>query len=134
MSPEQTHLEAGIACFNAGEYFAAHEHWEVDWQRLPAPDKAQMQAAILVCGVFVLLQKGRLEPAVRLAKLAIERFAEAVAESRLLGVEPFLDLPDAEDQMLQFLARVQVPGFEARAVTELVAEFSEGLRAHLRTP
>ena len=134
MAPSQTDLEAGIARYNAGDFFAAHEYWEIDWRRLPAPERAQVQAGILVCGVFVLLDKGRLEPAVRLAKLAVERFAEAAAESRLLGHEPRLQLPDAEDRMLRFLARVEVPGFEARAVAELRLEFSQGLRAILATP
>lgn len=43
---------AGIALFNAGEYFEAHEVWEDWWNECPAADrrfaKALIQAAVAV--------------------------------------------------------------------------------------
>ncbi len=130
MSPSQIHLDplqSGIDCFNRGEYFEAHEHWEIDWRRLSSPDRPLIQAAILVCGVFVLLRKGRRAPAIRLAEKALERFAEAATQAKLRGITPCLDLPETEERMLRFLARARVAEGDTR---ELAAEFSHGLRAY----
>jgi len=101
-------LRSGAIHFNSGRFFEAHEDWEVRWRELPPSDRAQVQAAILVCGVFVLLKKARIEPAGRLARLAIERFAEAVTASKVELVSPVLRLPDAEDRMLRVLARIRL--------------------------
>jgi hypothetical protein len=37
---------AGIAHFNAGEYFAAHEAWEHVWRECPAADRRFVQSLI----------------------------------------------------------------------------------------
>lgn len=101
-------LARGAGHFNAGRFFEAHEDWEIRWRKLPLPDGPQVQAAILVCGAFVLLGKGRVEPAARLARLAVERFAEAATAVRIHGIPPALALPEAEDRMLRLVARIRV--------------------------
>lgn len=118
-------LVRGGEHFNRKRYFEAHEDWEIRWRRLPLPDRPQVQAAILVCGVFVLLEKGRLEPAGRLARLAVERFAEAATAARIHTVPPALSLPESEDRMLRILARISL----GESNPSLLLSESEGLRA-----
>lgn len=109
LNPKQLAVLArGAKVFNEGKYFEAHEDWEIGWRDLPLPDRPRVQAAILVCGVFVLLSKARLAPAERLARLAIERFAEAATASTIHQTECALVLPDAEERLLKFLARIQL--------------------------
>jgi hypothetical protein len=120
--------EEGAALFNQGLYFEAHEAWEQGWMRLPDPDRAQTQAAILVCGVFVLVNKRRFPPAMRLIRRALDRFAEARAQSKLLGLPPALDLPEVEDRLVQLLAALQLGESDAK----VLSEYSRGLRASVR--
>lgn len=126
--PRSTTLLEGAKLFNAGRFFEAHEAWESDWRESDPPDRPQLQAAILVCGVFVLIEKGRFEPAERLATLALERFAEAAAQGTLLGLKPALEMPEVEQSLLRVLAAFRVgeknPAYYAR--------FSRGLRVHVR--
>ncbi|MBS1962477.1 MAG: DUF309 domain-containing protein [Bdellovibrionales bacterium] len=128
LAPEQIeNLRRGAEHFNAGRFFEAHEDWEIRWRHLPPVERPQVQAAILVCGVFVLLEKRRLDPAMRLAKLAVERFAEAAAQSALHDSKATLRLPDAEDRMLRVLARIRLGESDAdRLRSEAI-----GLRANL---
>jgi hypothetical protein len=121
--------EEGAALFNQGLFFEAHEAWEKGWMRLPDPDRAQTQAAILVCGVFVLVNKGRLPPAIRLIRRALERFSEAHAQSKLLGLQPALEIPGVEDRLLKLLAALQLGETDAK----VLAEYLRGLRASVRT-
>jgi predicted metal-dependent hydrolase len=121
-------LRRGAEHFNRGRFFEAHEDWEIRWRKLPLPDRPQVQAAILVCGVFVLLGKNRIAPAERLAKLAIERFAEAATAAKIGGERPVLALPDAEDRLLRILARIRLGESGASG---LLSE-AEGLRAMIR--
>jgi predicted metal-dependent hydrolase len=120
--------EEGAALFNEGRFFEAHEVWEHEWRMIPDPDRAQTQAAILVCGVFILIEKGRLAPASRLTERALERLAEAAAQSELLGLQPLLELPAIEDRLLRLLAALRVGETDAK----VLAEYSRGLRAVVR--
>lgn len=118
-------LLRGAEHFNHGRFFEAHEDWEIRWRHLPAPDRAQVQAGILVCGVFVLLRKGRIAPAERLAKRAIERFADAETAARIHRHRLALSLPRAEDRLLRVLARIRLGEPDAN---EILSE-AKGLRA-----
>jgi hypothetical protein len=99
-------LRRGAAHFNHGRFFEAHEDWEIRWRKLPLPDRHQVQAAILVCGSFVLLRKGRVSPAGRLARLAVARFVESATATQIHRLSPALAVPEAEDRMLRLLARI----------------------------
>jgi predicted metal-dependent hydrolase len=125
--PQLEAFREGARLFNSGRFFEAHEAWEKDWRRIPDPDRAQTQAAILVCGVFVLVGKGRFDAARRLAELALERFAEAAAQSRLLGTRPALELAEAEDRLLRVLASLRTGLGDASAL----ARHSEGIRVNV---
>jgi uncharacterized protein len=45
-------LAEGLRLYQAGEFFAAHEYWELVWLRTPAPEKAFVQALIQVTAAF----------------------------------------------------------------------------------
>jgi hypothetical protein len=120
---------AGAALFNAGRFYEAHEDWEKGWNRLPLPDRPQVQAAILVSAVFVLIEKKRWDPAKRLARLAMERFAEAATAAQIHEVEPALLLPGVEERLMRVLARLEVGDFDSLSVEGL----SSGLTARLRS-
>lgn len=118
-------LARGVEHFNRERFFEAHEEWEIGWRKLPRPDRNQVQAAILVCGVFVLLRKGRIDPAGRLARLATVRFAEAVADAEIHALDPALSLPDSENRMLRILARMRL----GESNPSLLLSEADGLRA-----
>lgn len=119
------HLQSGADLFNRGLFFEAHEDWEKGWRKLPLPDRPQVQAAILFCGVFVLIEKERFEPAARLAKLGIDRFAEAAAATTLYGSPPVLVIPGGEERLLEVLARLKL----GETDSILLGSMKAGLRA-----
>ena len=43
-------LADGLRLYEAGEFFAAHESWELVWLRTPPPEKAFLQGLIQVTG------------------------------------------------------------------------------------
>ncbi len=45
-------LAEGLRCYRAGEFFAAHEHWEAIWLRVDEPEKTFLQAIIQVAAAF----------------------------------------------------------------------------------
>ena len=48
----QGDLAEGLRCYNAGQYFAAHESWEVVWLAAPEPEKTFLQGIIQVTASF----------------------------------------------------------------------------------
>lgn len=51
-------LAQGLRCYRAGEFFAAHEHWEAVWLELQGPEKTLLQALIQVAAAFHHFQRG----------------------------------------------------------------------------
>ena len=51
-------LAQGLACYRAGEFFEAHEHWELVWLQLPEPEKTFLQSLIQVSAAFHHLSRG----------------------------------------------------------------------------
>jgi uncharacterized protein len=45
-------LADGLRLYRAGEFFAAHESWELVWLRTPPPEKAFLQGLIQVTAAF----------------------------------------------------------------------------------
>jgi hypothetical protein len=50
-------LAEGLRCYQAGEFFLAHEHWESTWLKCEQPDKTFLQALIQVTAAFYHLQR-----------------------------------------------------------------------------
>ena len=51
-------MARGLACYRAGEFFEAHEHWEAVWLAAPEPDKTFLQSLIQVSAAFHHLRRG----------------------------------------------------------------------------
>ena len=66
-------LAEGLRCYHAEEFFAAHEHWELVWLKLPEPEKTFLQGLIQVAAAFYHLQRGNPEGTVSLLRAALAR-------------------------------------------------------------
>ena len=51
-------LAVGLECYRAGEFFEAHEHWELVWLELREPEKSFLQALIQVSAAFHHYRRG----------------------------------------------------------------------------
>lgn len=90
-SPTDSHLPAGylefFARFNRGEYFEAHEVLEAVWLPIRGQPLSDFYKALIqLAGAFVHLQKGRLQPAATLFRLADANFAKYPAQCEQLDV------------------------------------------------
>ena len=54
-------LAEGLRCYRAGQFFAAHKHWQAVWLELPDPEKTFLQALIQVAAAFHHFQRGNQE-------------------------------------------------------------------------
>ncbi len=66
-------LAEGLRCYHAEEFFAAHEHWELVWLKLPEPEKSFLQGLIQVAAALYHLQRGNPEGTVSLLRAALGR-------------------------------------------------------------
>jgi predicted metal-dependent hydrolase len=66
-------LAEGLRCYRAGEFFAAHEHWEAVWLHAPEPEKTLLQALIQVAAAFHHLRRRNLNGARTLLQGALKR-------------------------------------------------------------
>lgn len=53
-----TELAAGLACYRNGEFFEAHEHWELVWLQLTEPEKSFLQTLIQITAAMHHAQRG----------------------------------------------------------------------------
>jgi uncharacterized protein len=51
-------LAAGLKCYRSGEFFEAHEHWELVWLECAEPEKTFLQSLIQVSAAFHHLGRG----------------------------------------------------------------------------
>ncbi len=56
---EDPRLDAGIALFNAGQHWHAHEEWEGLWLGLEGDDKLFVQGLIMAAAMLVQYGRGR---------------------------------------------------------------------------
>lgn len=74
MSPAfRTCLAEGVALFNAGRHFEAHEAWEAAWLHASGPRRALLQGLILVAAGWLKRDAGRTVGAQRLFTRALAR-------------------------------------------------------------
>jgi hypothetical protein len=93
--------EAGIAEFNAGRYWHAHEQWEIGWKNLPSPEKEYIQALIQTCGMlFLALEKSRFNPALALGRSALVKLRRSSSDSERNIVRPIPMIAGLEKALL----------------------------------
>ena len=66
-------LAEGLRCYRAGEFFAAHEHWEAVWLKMPEPEKTFLQGLIQVAAAFHHFQRGNQKGTASLLQAALRR-------------------------------------------------------------
>lgn len=72
-------LALGLECYRAGEFFEAHEHWELVWLRLSEPEKSFLQALIQVSAAFHHYRRGNVVGAASLLTRALRRLERCEA-------------------------------------------------------
>ncbi|HYO71336.1 MAG TPA: DUF309 domain-containing protein [Archangium sp.] len=68
-----TCLAEGVALFNAGRFFEAHEAWEEAWERESGPRRLLLQGLILVAAGWLKRDTGKARGAWTLFSRALER-------------------------------------------------------------
>jgi predicted metal-dependent hydrolase len=66
-------LAAGLRCYREGEFFTAHEHWEIVWLAAAEPEKSLLQAVIQVAAACHHLQNGNVRGCISLLNSAMGR-------------------------------------------------------------
>jgi len=66
-------LAEGLACYRRGEFFVAHEHWEIVWHTLSEPEKSFLQALIQMTAAFHHLKNSNSVGAAALLRNASRR-------------------------------------------------------------
>jgi uncharacterized protein len=104
-------LADGLECYERGEFFLAHEHWESVWLKCDEPEKTFLQALIQITAAFHHLQRKNANGAASLLRGALRRLdafpaayggieVEAVRES----VRDWLRALEAGDPSTQLAA------------------------------
>jgi predicted metal-dependent hydrolase len=99
-------LAEGLRCYRAAEFFAAHEHWEAVWLKMPEPEKTFLQGLIQVAAAFHHLQRGNREGTSSLLRAALRRldphspaFAGISVTPLCQGIREWLRALDAGDAL-----------------------------------
>ncbi|MGC1105692.1 MAG: DUF309 domain-containing protein [Candidatus Acidiferrales bacterium] len=66
-------FQSGIALFNSGEFFKAHEVWEEIWLAAPEPEKTFLQGLIQLAAAFHHYSRGNRAGAQSLVTAALEK-------------------------------------------------------------
>ena len=101
-------LAEGLRLYEAGEYFAAHESWELVWLRTPPPEKAFLQGLIQVTAAFHHVQRGNPQGTRLLLQAALMRldslpdnFGGIYVDSLRDDIRSRLDDMEANDAAIQ---------------------------------
>jgi predicted metal-dependent hydrolase len=88
-------LEAGLAAYEQGDFFEAHELLEPAWMGTDVPaDRALLQGLIKLAAAYVHAVRGNPAGIVRNLEGARARLVEAEEDRRAAGLpDPWLDLP-----------------------------------------
>lgn len=95
-------LAEGLQCYKSGEFFLAHEHWELVWLQCEEPEKTFLQALIQITAAFHHLQRRNLLGAASLLRRALRRLDAFPAAYSGIEVE---DLRASVRAWLQALQR-----------------------------
>lgn len=74
---DQRKLRTGLALFNAGRFFEAHEELEDLWRKMHGPERRYLQGLIQVAAGFHHHSRGNLQGAVSLIGRGSERLDHA---------------------------------------------------------
>jgi predicted metal-dependent hydrolase len=81
-------LAKGLRLYEAGEFFTAHEEWEIVWLSSPEPEKTFLQGLIQVTAAFHHLRRENRLGTVLLLQAALRRLDLYPASFGGISVEP----------------------------------------------
>ncbi len=119
-------LAEGLALYEAGEFFAAHEAWESVWLGTQQPEKMFLQGLIQVTAAFYHLQRNNPLGTARLLEaslLRLERYPEAFG-----GISVSLLCSDIRERLHMLKAAAPTPQFGPARIRPLNSQLLEGLR------
>lgn len=112
-------LAQGEALFNQGQYFAAHEAWEIGWLATGSDERLLLQGLIQVAAGFVKLSRGQPAGTAKLLALAAPKLSRFVGRAH--GLDLAALLPQVEAWRATAAAMVQAgrAGYDAGALPRL---------------
>lgn len=96
-------LAEGVALFNAGRYFEAHEAFEDLWREAEGALRPPYKGLTQICAGLVKHARGQPEPAVRLIRRGLRSIEAAPAD-----LLPDLDLGEVTARMREVLERLEL--------------------------
>lgn len=91
-------LMRGVAAFNAGGFFAAHEIWEAVWLETVGPEKLLLQGLVQIAAGYAKAESGIRGGAIKLLARGLERVRPFGSTALGLTLEPFADGVEADLQ------------------------------------
>ncbi|MGA2961542.1 MAG: DUF309 domain-containing protein [Candidatus Korobacteraceae bacterium] len=104
----QGSLAEGLRCYRAGEFFAAHEHWEVVWLHAPEPEKTLLQALIQLAAAFHHFHRNNVIGTRSMLQGALKRLGPYPASFQGVAVSSL------SDEIRLCLCEVEAQGASAR--------------------
>jgi predicted metal-dependent hydrolase len=101
-------LAEGLRCYRAGEFFAAHEHWEAVWLHAPEPEKTLLQALIQIAAAFHHFHRNNLNGTRTLLQGALKRLSPYPASFQGVSISSL------SDEIRQCLCEVESQGTAAQ--------------------
>ncbi|HYD48682.1 MAG TPA: DUF309 domain-containing protein [Terriglobales bacterium] len=112
MTPElraEPRLRVGIALFNAGAFFAAHEAWEELWLELVGEEKQLVQGLIQIAAGYYKLEQGNRSATRKLFEKALARIAAAGECGNDAGVQALVSVVGEQLRLLASAAPLTAP-------------------------
>jgi hypothetical protein len=106
VSDKNERFERGLAHFNAGEFFEAHEVWEEIWLTESEPEKTFLQGIIQIAAAFHHHRRGNSDGAETLLAAGIVKISRFPAAHRGLALE---DLRETAKRWARRLGERNIP-------------------------
>jgi predicted metal-dependent hydrolase len=113
------HLAKGLALFNQGEHYAAHEAWEIGWLAEPSDERLLLQGLIQVAAGFVKLSRGEPHATAKLLGLAQDKLRRFVGQAHGLDLPAFLLQVEAWRERASAMAHEGRVDFDPAALPRL---------------
>ena len=114
MRDDSHELEPGMAAFNRGEYFLAHELWEEVWREVDDDERRlYVQGLIQIAAGLHHLQQDRPGPAAGLLRKGLEKLSQRRQDQEVPGGRLRGDL--LAGQVAHLLVELDTPGGETAA-------------------
>ena len=89
-------LMRGVAAFNAGGFFAAHEIWEALWLETVGPEKVPLQGLVQIAAGYAKIESGVRGGAIKLLSRGLDRVRHSEPNGLGLALKPFIEGVEAD--------------------------------------